>query len=127
MNDSLKAADEEVAAVATKGPRVSLKMIEERIAETHYFLLGEAFDAAAGHPANTMTMCALILKNGFVVVGHAAAAAPENFNPELGRKLARENALRQLWPLMGYALRERLSSEADRQFGQPHHGHREDD
>jgi hypothetical protein len=50
------------------------------------------------------------MKNGFIVIGHSAPASPENFNAELGRKFAYENAIRQLWPLMGFALRERLSA-----------------
>jgi len=42
-------------------------------------------------------------------VGKSAPASADNFNADLGRKLAYEDAIRQLWPLMGFALRERLS------------------
>jgi hypothetical protein len=38
-----------------------------------------------------------------------ARASPENFNADLGRKFAYEDAVRQLWPLMGYALRDKLA------------------
>lgn len=55
-----------------------------------------------------LTLCIVTMRNGFTVIGKAAPADPANFNPELGRKFAREDAVRQLWPLMGYALRDRL-------------------
>jgi hypothetical protein len=56
-----------------------------------------------------LSICLLVMKNGFVVIGKSAPASPENFNRELGKKFAYEDAVRQLWPLMGFALRDRLS------------------
>lgn len=55
-----------------------------------------------------LTFCVLVLRNGFTVTGESACASPENFNAEIGRKIARENAKQKIWPLMGYALKERL-------------------
>ena len=57
-----------------------------------------------------LTFCVLVLKNGFTVTGESACASPENFDAELGRKIARKNAVEKCWPLMGYALKERLSA-----------------
>ena len=57
---------------------------------------------------NLLTLCVLVLDNGFTLVGKSAPASAENFNSALGRKFAYEDALRQLWPLEGYLLRERL-------------------
>ncbi len=57
-----------------------------------------------------LTLCLVTTKNGFVLVGKSAPASAENFDVELGRKLAYEDAVRQLWPLMGYALRDRLAA-----------------
>ena len=57
-----------------------------------------------------LTFCVLVLKNGFTVTGESACASPENFDAELGRKIARENAKQKMWPLLGYALKERLSA-----------------
>ena len=37
-------------------------------------------------------------------------ASPENFNAEIGRKVARENAVDKVWPLMGYELRSKLAA-----------------
>ena len=60
-------------------------------------------------PGTTMTVCALKLRNGFVVVGESAAASPENFDEAIGRRIARENARNRIWALEDYVLRERLS------------------
>ena len=59
-----------------------------------------------------LTFCVLVLRNGFTVTGESACASPENFDAEIGRKIARANAVNKLWPLMGYALKERLAAEA---------------
>lgn len=56
-----------------------------------------------------LTFCVLVLKNGFTVTGESACASPENFDAEIGRKIARQNAVNKIWPLMGYELRSRLS------------------
>jgi hypothetical protein len=55
-----------------------------------------------------LTFCVLVLRNGFTVTGESACASPENFDAEIGRKIAFENAKQKIWPLMGYALKERL-------------------
>lgn len=57
-----------------------------------------------------LTFCVLVLRNGFTVTGESACASPENFNADIGRRIARENAINKIWPLMGYALKERLAS-----------------
>jgi len=56
-----------------------------------------------------LTFCVLVLRNGFTVTGESACASPENFDAELGRKIARQNAVQKVWPLMGYALRNKLT------------------
>lgn len=56
-----------------------------------------------------LTFCVLVLKNGFTVTGESACASPENFDAELGRKIARQNAVAKIWPLMGYELRSKLA------------------
>jgi hypothetical protein len=43
-----------------------------------------------------------------VVHGQSAPADPENFDQAFGEKLARDDAIRQLWPLEGYLLRQKL-------------------
>jgi len=55
-----------------------------------------------------MTVCALVLVNGFTVIGEAGCASPEVFDAKLGKRYARENALKKLIPLECYALRSKL-------------------
>ncbi len=109
------AEDDQAAQKVAKGPRVTLAQIEGSIAEEYCFVLGNAIDAInlvdrlpEQHPTRLMTICVLVMQNGFTVIGTSSPAAPENFNADLGKKFARDNALRQLWPLMGFSLRERL-------------------
>lgn len=107
---SLEQSDAEAAAVAV-APRVTLDDIKAAIVEQHY-LTGGAISSVplyGGHPLFNLTLCVVVLKNGFTIVGKSAPASPANFNAELGRKLAYEDCVRQIWPLMGFALREKLA------------------
>jgi len=63
-------------------------------------------------PGTTTTVCCLTLKNGYTVVGESACASPENFDEELGRKIARDNARNKIWALEGYLLRSNLALAA---------------
>ena len=106
--ESLQVTDQQSAAVAV-APRVQLKDIEAAMAGIFYTDAASACgDAPVSKNMSLLTMCIIEMKNGFIVVGKSAPASAENFNAELGRKFAYEDAVRQLWPLMGYALRERL-------------------
>ena len=86
--------------------------------QTHYFTAADGCHCvyqggpefqATDNALDLLTFCVLVLRNGFTVTGESACASPENFDAEIGRKIARENAKQKLWPLMGYALKERLS------------------
>lgn len=59
-------------------------------------------------PGTTMTVCCLTLVNGFTVIGQSASASADNFDEEIGRKIARADARDKIWPLEGYRLRESL-------------------
>lgn len=51
----------------------------------------------------------LTTRSGFAVTGRpSAAVSAENDDPEIGEATAIENARNELWPLMGYALKQRL-------------------
>jgi hypothetical protein len=113
--DSLKITDAASAAVATH-PRVTLADIETAISAEYVFTaaaalqaLGMPDSAQVGSPTSLLTICLIVMQNGFTVVGKSAPASPENFNADLGKKFAREDAIRQIWPLMGFALRDRLA------------------
>lgn len=62
-----------------------------------------------GSPLSLLTFCVLVLRNGFTVHGVSACASPENYNKEIGQRIARENAEREIWPLLGFRLRDELS------------------
>lgn len=114
-SDSLNATEAYSAARAT-APRVSLADMEGKIDRTHYFTADQAVCAAEeavsypGDPLALLTVCILVMRNGFTVIGKSAPASAENFDPEKGKRFAYEDAIKQLWPLEGYALRERLSA-----------------
>lgn len=88
----------ELKAKGLNAPRLTPDHIDDRIVAEQYHV----FDGT------TLTVCCLTLKNGFCVTGESAAASPDNFDPEIGRKIARENARDRIWMLEGYLLRERL-------------------
>jgi hypothetical protein len=101
MNSSLQITDAEAAAVQKTPNRVTLETLEASIKSVEY-ITPEA--------APYMTIAVVIMRNGYVVLGKSAPADPDNFNRELGQKFAREDAVRQIWPLMGFALREKLTN-----------------
>jgi len=117
--------EQEIQAKGLTAPRVTPEDIEANIAGEYYFRADEAVFGVACWGADNavsvgnvvsdapqelglLTFCILVLKNGFTVTGESACASPENFDDELGRKIARANAVSKMWPLMGYALKERL-------------------
>lgn len=65
---------------------------------------------------STLTICVLTLENGTEVTGESACASPENFNEELGQRIARENAERKIWALEGYLLRANLTGKLGRTY-----------
>lgn len=116
MNDDQ--IEQEIQAKGLTAPRVTKADIEAEIASEHYFTAEQgafaAFDPPAGAdvvpPAlSLLTFCVLVLRNGFTVTGESACASPENFNAEIGRKIAREKAIEKVWPLLGFRLRDELS------------------
>jgi len=100
--NSLEVGDRAAAAAQRTPNRVTLDSMIEKI-ESEEFLNPETIPH--------LTICVLRLKNGFSLVGTSAPADAGNFDADLGRKFAREDAIRQMWPLEGYLLRERLASE----------------
>jgi hypothetical protein len=109
-------------------PRVTPQDLADNIVSEHYFTAMDGVHAvtvAAGfegvdfepvdQPTETalslLTFCVLMLRNGFTVVGESACASPENFDAEIGRTIAKANAVQKIWPLMGYALKERLHAQ----------------
>lgn len=119
IDEQIDEVERMIQAKGLTAPRITPTDIEANIASEHYFTAydgalfaggGHLSDASAETSLALLTFCVLVLKNGFTVTGESACASPENFDAELGRKIARQNAVAKVWPLMGYALKERLSS-----------------
>lgn len=111
--------EQEIQAKGLTAPRVTPQMLEDVIAGEFYFTAldglleagkREQVIVSSDHlkALGLLTFCVLVLKNGFTVAGESACASPENFNAEIGRKIAREHAKQKLWPLLGYHLKQEL-------------------
>lgn len=110
MND--QTIEQEIQAKGLTAPRVTPEDLEANINSELSFTVGnaaEALNVPTSEETHLLTICVLTLKNGFTVTGESACASPENFDAEIGRKIARQNAVQKIWPLMGYALKERLA------------------
>ena len=127
MNDN--EIEQEIQEKGLTAPRVTPADIEANIAAEFYFTAMDGAAMAAGeartdgnrikddvvvpdvHRAlNLLIFCVLVLRNGFTVTGESACASPENFDAEIGRKIARQNAINKVWPLMGYVLKNDIAA-----------------
>ena len=120
MND--KTVEQEIQDKGLTAPRVTPADIEDQIIGEVCFTAHQGFmGALAADGVNPegldtpddlslLTFCVLTLRNGYTVTGESACASPENFDAQLGRRIARQNAVAKIWPLLGYALREKLAA-----------------
>lgn len=119
MNQNDQTIEQEIQAKGLTAPRITPADIEANIKYERYFtatngIVGAGAEVEASEVMDAgrlLTFCVLFLNNGFTVTGESACASPENFDAEIGRKIARQNAVQKIWPLMGYALKEKLASE----------------
>jgi len=90
-------------------------------------------------PSGKVMVCELTLRNGYTVRGEAACVSRENFNEDVGRKVSRDNAVREIWQLEGYLLQQTLFANCnvfneikvervrqDAQWGGPDHDDKHD-
>ncbi len=126
MND--KTIEQEIQAKGKTAPRITPADIDFNIASESYFTAAQGLKGASigmpgsdlideyitstHMPLTLLTFCVLVLRNGFTVTGESACASPENFDAEIGQKVARANAVQKIWPLMGYELRSKLADKA---------------
>lgn len=135
MSNTEQQIEQEIQDKGLTAPRLTPDHIDSVIQSVHYFTAGDGFAGAltATEELNSipeemrviqppvqldlLTFCVIILKNGFTVTGESACASPENFNAEIGQKIAYENARNKIWLLEGYLLKEKLyQAELDKQF-----------
>lgn len=119
MNDN--DIEQEIKSKGLSAPRVTPTDIESEINGEYYFTAEHGVQAAfleqdeltrltgMHGELRLLTFCVLHLRNGFTVTGESSCASPENFDSEIGRKIARKNAVDKIWPLLGFRLRDRLN------------------
>lgn len=93
-----KTVEQEIQEKGLTAPRITPQRIEEVIVKREFHIFG----------GTQLTVCCLTLQNGFTVTGESACASPENFNQEIGERIAFENAKEKIWVLEGYLLKQRL-------------------
>lgn len=98
--DTDETVEAEIVRKGLTAPRVTTADLEAAIAYEAYYVFKDS----------QLTVCCLTLRNGFTVLGESACASPENFDAGIGQRVARENAKQKLWPLLGYALKDKLAS-----------------
>lgn len=94
------AVEKAIQGKGLNAPRLTPAMIDDQIVSGAYYRF----------PGTTVTVCCLGLRNGYSVIGESAAASPENFDEEIGRKIAHDNARNKIWALEGYLLRSKLAA-----------------
>lgn len=112
--------EQEIQAKGLTAPRVTPADIQAEIKDVRYFT---AYDGCLGaerradivcsqpHDSLTrLTFAVITLRNGFTVTGESSCASPENFNAELGQKIARQNAEAKIWALLGFRLRDNIAN-----------------
>lgn len=111
MND--QAIEQEIQDKGLTAPRITPNEVENNIASEFTFTVGNAaraLNCPVSGAVDLLTICVLTLRNGFTVTGESACASPENFDAEVGHKIARQAAVNKVWPLMGYELRSKLAA-----------------
>lgn len=98
VNHNEQSIEKEIQDKGKTAPRLTPELIDDTIK-------GEQYHVFEG---TTLTVCCLTLYNGYTVTGESAAVSTENFDEEIGRKIARENARNKIWQLEGYLLRNKL-------------------
>lgn len=121
MND--KTIEQEIQSKGLNAPRVTPDAIEAEINGEYFFTAEQGVQKAFAEQdeltrltgmhgeLRLLTFCVLHLRNGFTVTGESACASPENFDAEIGRKIARQNAVQKIWPLLGFRLRDQLAQK----------------
>ena len=93
-----KELEKEIQDKGLNAPRLTPELIDGIIVDKYFYIF----------PNTQLTVCCLTLKNGFTVTGESACASPENFNKEIGEKIAFDNARDKIWTLEGYLLKQKL-------------------
>lgn len=111
MSKDEQMIEAEIQSKGLTAPRLTPGHIDAQIVAEYW---GRASDLFSQTPIvdsmKCLTIYVMVLKNGFTIVGKSACASPANYDAELGRKIAKEDARRQIWALEGYLLRSQLAA-----------------
>ncbi len=123
MTANNQTIEAQIQAKGLTAPRITPTDIEANIKSVHFFVASDAIQQQnAVHECDDsgwllgstqlLTFCVIQLRNGFTVTGESACASPENFDAEIGRNIARQNAVQKIWPLLGFSLKQKLHEAA---------------
>ena len=93
--------EKEIQDKGLNAPRITPAIIDSKIKSETYTNL----------PDSRTVICQLTLENGYTVDGKSACVSKDNFNQEIGNKIARDNAREKIWELEGYLLKQKLYEE----------------
>lgn len=97
--------ESEIQAKGLTAPRVTLADLQANIVDTEIL-------KHVSKSGQVLRWAILTTASGFAVVGKpSVAASAENDDAEIGQRIAIEHSTEELWPLMGYALKQRLHEE----------------
>ena len=106
MTTNDQVIETEIQAKGLTAPRVTPADLQANIVHTEIV-------KHVSHSGQVLRWAVLTTRSGFAVTGRpSASVSAENDNAEIGEKVAKDNAMQELWPLMGYALRDRLAASA---------------
>lgn len=135
-----KSIEQAIQAAGKTAPRITPVDIDDVIIHEYYFTAANGVHGAyrenndvyigtvptfGSEGLRLLTFCVLVLKNGFTVTGESACASPENFDAEIGRNIARENARNKIWALEGYLLKQKLTDQRKEMIQYIHEAMRE--
>ena len=99
MDENEAKIEEQIRQKGLIAERVTPEMLDNEITYEQFHIF----------EGSCLTVCCLTLRNGFVVTGQAACASPENFDYKIGQEISRKNARNEIWPLLGFRLRDKLT------------------
>lgn len=97
---SNESIEQEIQDKGLTAPRVTLEHISGMCQRDDYYVF----------PGTNTTVCCITLFNGFTVIGESSCVSDENFDAEIGKNIAFENAKNKIWLLEGYLLNATLNS-----------------
>jgi hypothetical protein len=102
MPENDQATEAAIQASGKTAPRVTPADLKDNIVHTEIV-------KHVTHGGQILRWAVLTTRSGFAVTGRpSASVCAENDEQAIGEKVAYDNAVQELWPLMGYALKEQL-------------------